>query len=255
MFNLCIGILLPFLGTALGSFFVFFLRNKINNKLEKVMLGFAAGVMLAASVWSLIIPAINGSEHLNNWSFLPAVLGIVFGVIFLIALDKIITIIKPQKNQINIAKNKSKILMLAVTLHNIPEGMAVGVALAGAFLGEPGISLIVSLSLSLGIAIQNIPEGAIISMPLLSDGYSKTKAFGVGVLSGVVEPIAAFVTILLVNILSPMLPYLLAFAAGAMIYVVVQELIPESHEENSRASSIAFLFGFLIMMILDVALG
>ncbi len=255
MFNLSMGILLPFLGTTLGSFFVFFLRNRINNKIEKVLLGFAAGVMIAASVWSLIIPAINGSDHLNNWSFLPAVVGIVFGVIFVIILDKIVTKINIKKNQINTRKNKSKILMLAVTLHNIPEGMAVGVALAGAYFGDVGISLAASLTLSLGIAIQNIPEGAIISMPLLSARCSKKKAFGIGVLSGVVEPIAAIITILLVNILSPILPYLLAFAAGAMIYVVVQELIPESHNDDSKFSTIAFVMGFLIMMILDVALG
>ena len=255
MFNLIIGMLLPFFGTTLGAFFVFFLQNKINNKLEKIMLGFAGGVMLAASIWSLIIPAIDSSSHLNSLSFLPATIGIITGVAFLIVIDKIIIKINKKNNKLNHQKNKSKILMLAVTLHNVPEGMAVGVAMAGVWLGNAEISLLACLTLSLGIAIQNIPEGAIISMPLLSRGYTKSKAFFVGVMSGIVEPIASIITILLVNILSPILPYLLAFAAGAMLYVVVEELIPESHDEDSKSSTIAFMVGFVIMMILDVALG
>ena len=255
MFNLLIGILLPFLGTTLGSFFVFFLRNKINKKIEKLMLGFAGGVMVAAAVWSLIIPAINSSEHLNRLSFLPALIGIVFGLLFLILLDKIISKINMKNINLINKKNNSKILMIAVTLHNIPEGMAVGVAMAGVYFGDTGITLVASLTLALGIAIQNIPEGAIISMPILANGHTKIKAFGFGVLSGIVEPIAALITILLVNILGPILPYLLAFAAGAMIYVVIEELIPASHDEDSKVSTIAFIIGFLIMMTLDVALG
>ena len=255
MFNLCIGILLPFLGTIIGSFFVFFLRNKMNNKMERIMLGFAGGVMIAASIWSLIIPAINNSSHLNFLSFFPATIGIIIGVLFLIEIDKIITKMYKENNKLIKQNNKSKMLMLAVTLHNIPEGMAVGVALAGVLVGNSGISLVASLTLSLGIAIQNIPEGAIISMPLLSNAYSKSKAFVVGVLSGIVEPIAAIITILLVNILTPILPYLLAFAAGAMIYVVVEELIPEAHNTESKLATISFVAGFLIMMILDVSLG
>ena len=255
MFNLFIGILLPFLGTTIGSFLVFFLRNKFNKKLEKIMLGFAGGVMIAASVWSLIIPAINGSAHLNGLSFLPALIGIIFGFLFLILLDKTTSKINRKNNNLINKKNKSKMLMLAVTLHNIPEGMAVGVAMAGVYFGNTEITLVASLTLSLGIAIQNIPEGAIISMPLMGEGYSKFRAFGFGVLSGIVEPVFAIITILLVNFLGPVLPYLLAFAAGAMIYVVVEELIPESHDENSKASTIAFIIGFLIMMSLDVALG
>ena len=255
MFNLIFGILLPFFGTTIGSFFVFFLRNKINSKLEKFMLGFAGGVMLAASVWSLIVPAIDSSSHLNSLSFLPATIGIIAGLLFLIIVDKIYSNLIDKNCNLTNQKNKSRMLMLAVTLHNIPEGMAVGIAMAGVWFGNAGVSLSASLALSLGIAIQNIPEGAIISMPLLSKGCLKLKSFFIGVLSGVVEPIAAIITILLVNILSPILPYLLAFAAGAMIYVVVQELIPESHDGHSKVSTIAFMVGFLVMMILDVALG
>jgi ZIP family zinc transporter len=211
--------------------------------------------MLAASVWSLIVPAIDSSSHLNSLSFLPATIGIIAGLLFLIIVDKTYSNLIDKNCNLTNQKNKSRMLMLAVTLHNIPEGMAVGVAMAGVWFGNAGVSLSASLALSLGIAIQNIPEGAIISMPLLSKGCSKLKSFFIGVLSGVVEPIAAIITILLVNILSPILPYLLAFAAGAMIYVVVQELIPESHDEHSKGSTIAFMVGFLAMMILDVALG
>ena len=255
MFNLCMGILLPFLGTSIGSFFVFFLRNKINQKLEKMLLGFAGGVMIAASVWSLIIPSINQSEHFGNGSFIPATIGIIVGVIFLVVLDRIVLNLKNKSSVLTNEKSKSKMLIIAVTIHNIPEGMAVGVAMAGLYLGNALVTLASCMALSLGIAIQNIPEGAIISMPMLGRGYSKLKAFGVGVLSGIVEPISAVITLLLVNFVMPILPYMLAFAAGTMIYVVVEELIPEAYDGESKLSSISFIAGFLVMMILDVALG
>lgn len=255
MFNLCMGILLPFLGTSIGSFFVFFLRNKINQKLEKMLLGFAGGVMIAASVWSLIIPAINQSANFGSFSFIPATIGIIFGVLFLVVLDWIVLRLKNKSCVLTSDKSKSKMLIIAVTLHNIPEGMAVGVALAGVYFGDAIVTLASCMALSLGIAIQNIPEGAIISMPMLGKGCSKFKSFGVGVLSGIVEPISAVFTLLLVNIVKPILPYMLAFAAGAMIYVVVEELIPEAHNTESKLATISFVTGFLIMMILDVSLG
>lgn len=256
MFNLCLGIIIPFLGTTIGALFVFFLRNKINNKMEKILLGFAGGVMMAASVWSLIIPAIAQSADLDLFSFIPALVGIMLGVLFLILVDKMAFKIK-QSESVKVKQNhKSSMLMFAVTLHNIPEGMAVGVALAGAYFGNAGISIASGLALSIGIAVQNIPEGAIISMPLLGQGFSKKKAFGFGVLSGIVEPIFAVLTLLLVNLVTPILPYLLSFAAGAMIYVVVEELIPQSQgEEGSKIATVSFILGFLIMMVLDVALG
>lgn len=259
MFKLFIGVLIPFLGTSLGAFLVFFMSNKINHKLEKILLGFAGGVMISASVWSLIIPAIELSSSYGKLVFLPATVGIILGVLFSFLLDRVIP-------HLNIASEKSEgrksnlkkstMLIFAVTLHNIPEGMAVGVALAGAFFGDFGISLSASLVLALGIAVQNIPEGAIISMPLRSGGFSKRKAFIFGVLSGVVEPIFACITILLASIVTPVLPYLLAFAGGAMLYAVIEELIPEAHDgEHSDFVTLSFAFGFLIMMILDITLG
>lgn len=259
MLKLILGVLIPFLGTTFGAFMVFFMRDKINAKVEKILLGFAGGVMVAASVWSLIIPSIEQSSGMGKWSFVPAAVGIALGVGFLFVLDTIIPHLhvgsdKPEGIKSNC--KKTTMLVFAVTLHNIPEGMAVGVALAGAYFGSSGITMMGALVLSLGIAIQNIPEGAIISMPLKSEGFSKPKAFGYGVLSGVVEPIFAGITILLTSIVTPILPYLLSFAAGAMIYVVVEELIPESQTgEHSNWATISFVVGFLIMMILDVALG
>lgn len=259
MWKLILGVLVPFIGTSLGSFFVFFMRDKLNTKVEKILLGFAGGVMIAASIWSLIIPSIEQSEHLGKWAFVPASVGIALGVLFLFVLDSIIPHLhvgasSPEGVQSKL--KKTTMLVLAVTLHNIPEGMAVGVALAGAYFGESGLTLTAGLVLSIGIAIQNIPEGAIISMPLKSEGFSKPKAFGFGVLSGVVEPIFAGITILLTSIVTPILPYLLSFASGAMIYVVVEELIPESQTgEHSNWATISFVVGFLVMMILDVALG
>lgn len=259
MLKLILGVLVPFIGTSLGSFLVFFMKDKINVKVEKILLGFAGGVMVAASIWSLIIPAIEQSEGMGKWSFVPAAVGIILGVLFLFVLDSVIPHLHVNSDKpegINSKAKKTTMLVLAVTLHNIPEGMAVGVALAGAYFGNSGITLTAGLVLALGIAIQNVPEGAIISMPLKSEGFSKTKAFGYGVLSGIVEPIFAVITILLTSIVTPILPYLLAFAAGAMIYVVVEELIPESQSgEHTNFATISFVVGFLIMMILDVALG
>ena len=259
MDKLILGVLIPFAGTTLGAFLVFFMRNKINDLVEKILLGFAGGVMIAASVWSLIIPSIEQSSDMGKWSFVPAAVGIALGVLFLLILDSIIPHLhvrseKPEGVQSKL--KKTTMLVFAVTLHNIPEGMAVGVALAGAYYGSSGITMTAALVLSIGIAIQNMPEGAIISMPLKGEGFSKPKAFFYGMLSGIVEPIFAVITILLTSIITPILPYLLSFAAGAMIYVVIEELIPESQNgEHTNWSTISFIVGFLLMMILDVALG
>lgn len=257
MFKLFIGVLIPFLGTSFGAFLVFFMRGKISGGLDKIMLGFAGGVMIAGSLWSLIIPAIEQSEALGKWSFVPAAVGLILGVVFMFMFKILAQKINLNKNKFGENKlKKTTMLILAVTIHNIPEGMAVGVALAGAFYGDAGITMTAGLVLALGIAIQNIPEGAIVSMPLMARGLSKPKAFMFGVLSGVVEPIFACITILLTNFVAPILPYLLAFAAGAMICVVVEELIPESQAgENNSLATLSFVLGFLVMMILDVALG
>lgn len=245
-----LGILIPFIGTSLGSFFVFFLKKDLNKKFNKIMIGFAAGVMIAASVWSLIMPSVEMAEKQKVISWVPASVGLVLGVLFLIIVSKFADKIKTKSD-----KNINMILF-SVTLHNIPEGMAVGVCFAGFLLGTNGIDLITAMLLSIGIAIQNIPEGAIISMPLKMEGKSKTKSFIYGVLSGIVEPIAAVITILLLEIVVPILPYLLSFAAGAMIYVVAEELIPEMHEKDkSSLGVIGLTIGFIIMMVLDIALG
>ena len=246
-----IGILIPFIGTSLGSSFVFFLKKKINDEIQKLIVGFAAGVMIAASIWSLIMPSVEMAEKLNIINWIPATIGFIFGILFLIAIKKLV---------LNIEKNKSKkklnMLILSVTLHNIPEGMAVGVCFAGLIAGDVGIILVEALALSIGIAIQNIPEGAIISIPLKLDGINKKKSFIYGTLSGIVEPIAALITILLLNVIVPILPYLLSFAAGAMIYVVSEELIPEMHIGKKTSSGIIGLtVGFVVMMMLDIALG
>ena len=254
-----LGLLIPFLGTVLGSATVFLLKDKLNKKVRKILLGFAAGVMIAASVWSLIIPSIEMAEEQNIISWIPAAVGFLFGIMFLLVLDSIIPHMHLDSEKPEGMKSKLKkttMLVLAVTLHNIPEGMAVGVLFAGVILGETGITVMGALVLAIGIAIQNFPEGAIISMPLKEEGVSKTKSFIYGALSGIVEPIAAIITILLTNIVVPILPYLLSFAAGAMIYVVVEELIPESQAgEHSNIGTIGVAKGFVIMMILDVALG
>ena len=252
-------LLIPFLGTSLGSAMVFFTKNKINEKFQKFLLGFASGVMIAASVWSLIIPSVEMSAKQNVIEWLPAAVGFLLGIGFLLLLDSVIPHLhlnsdKPEGVKSRLSKNT--MLVLAVTLHNIPEGMAVGVTLAGAITENTGITVAGAISLAVGIAIQNFPEGAIISMPLRSEGMGKTKAFIGGVLSGIVEPIGAVITILAAGLIVPALPYLLSFAAGAMLYVVVEELIPEmSAGEHSNIGTIFFAVGFTLMMILDVALG
>ena len=259
MENVAIGLLIPFLGTTLGSAMVFLMKDKINPKVQKLLLGFAAGVMIAASIWSLIIPSIDMAEEQGIISWLPAAIGFILGIGFLLLLDSIIPHLhlnskKPEGIK---AKLKNEIMMvLAVTLHNIPEGMAEGIVFAGMLVADSGITVASAFVLATGLAIQNFPEGAIISMPLKDEGMSKTKAFIYGTLSGIVEPIGAIITILLTTSVVPILPYLLAFAAGAMIYVVVEELIPESQEgEHSNIGTIGVAIGFVIMMVLDIALG
>lgn len=257
--NEFVGLMIPFLGTALGSALVFFMKDKINEKVEKVLLGFASGVMIAASVWSLVIPSIDMAESQNMIAWFPAAVGFLLGVVFLLILDSLIPHLHMKSDEpegLPAKLKKSTMLILAVTLHNIPEGMAVGVIFASAMIGNTGITMAGALTLSIGIAIQNFPEGAIISMPLKSSGMSKSKAFLYGSLSGIVEPISAFLTILLTNYIVVFLPYLLSFAAGAMIYVVVEELIPESQiGKHSNLGTVGVAIGFVIMMILDVALG
>lgn len=257
--ELALGLLIPFLGTTLGAAMVFFMKKEINKKVEKVLLGFASGVMVAASIWSLLIPSINMTEEQGGIAFVPATIGFLIGMIFLLILDSIIPHLHLNSDKPEGFKSKLKnttMMVLAVTLHNIPEGMAVGVSLAGALTGNTGITVAGAFALALGIAIQNFPEGAIISMPLKSEGMSKPRAFIMGTLSGIVEPIGAIITILLTNTVIKFLPYFLAFAAGAMMYVVVEELIPESQEgEHSNIGTIGFAIGFVIMMILDVTLG
>ena len=253
------GLLIPFLGTTLGSGMVFLMKNKINKKIEKLLLGFASGVMIAASIWSLIIPALDMAEEQGVITWAPATIGFLLGICFLLVLDSIIPHLhlntdKPEGLKSKI--QKTTMMVLAVTLHNIPEGMAVGVVFAGALAQNTGITMAGAIALAIGIAIQNFPEGAIISMPLKSEGMSKSKAFLYGTLSGIVEPIGAILTLCLTNLVVPILPYLLSFAAGAMIYVVVEELIPESQTgEHSNIGTIGVAIGFVIMMILDVALG
>lgn len=253
------GLMIPFIGTTLGAAMVFLMKNKINHKIEKLLLGFASGVMIAASIWSLLIPSIDMAKEQGLIPWIPAAIGFLLGVFFLLILDSIIPHLhlnseKPEGVKAKI--KKTTMMMLAVTLHNIPEGMAVGVIFAGLLVGNAGITLAGAFALSIGIAIQNFPEGAIISMPLKTEGLSKGKAFLYGTLSGIVEPIGAFITILLTSLVVPVLPYLLSFAAGAMIYVVVEELIPESQAgEHSNIGTIGVAIGFVIMMILDVALG
>lgn len=254
-----IGLFIPFLGTMLGSAMVFFMRNKINHRIEKLLLGFAAGVMIAASIWSLMMPSIEMAEEQGKVAWIPAVIGFLLGIVFLLALDSLIPHLHLKNDKPEGVKSKLKkttMMMLAVTLHNIPEGMAVGVTFAGVMIGNTGITIAGTIALAVGIAIQNFPEGAIISMPLKSQGISKTKAFLYGTLSGIVEPIGAILTMLLTSVIVPILPYLLSFAAGAMIYVVVEELIPESQSgEHSNIGTIGVAIGFSIMMVLDVALG
>ena len=253
------GILIPFLGTSFGAACVFFMRHSLDDLVQRSLAGFAAGVMVAASIWSLLIPAIDQSAGLGRFAVFPAFAGFWFGVLFLLALDHLIPHLHVGSDQAEGPKNKlgrTTMMLLAVTLHNIPEGMAVGVVFAGYMAGNSTITAAGALALAIGIAIQNFPEGAIISMPLRGQGMSKTKAFVYGSLSGLVEPIGALLTILAASFILPVLPYLLSFAAGAMMYVVVEELIPEMSEGNhSNIGTIVFAVGFTLMMALDVALG
>lgn len=254
------GFSIPFIGTSLGAACVFLMKNNLNAMTQRILTGFAAGVMTAASVWSLLIPAIEQNEEsMGRLAFIPAAVGFLIGVFFLLLLDSLIPHLhfnsdKAEGLQAHLSKNT--MLMLAVTLHNIPEGMAVGVVYAGLYYSSADITSAGALALALGIAIQNFPEGAIISMPLKAEGMGKGKAFVMGVLSGAAEPVGAVLTVLAAGLIVPAMPYLLSFAAGAMMYVVVEELIPEmSSGEHSNAGTISFSAGFVAMMVLDVALG
>ena len=253
-----LGIMIPFLGTTLGAACVFFMKKSLDDLAQRSLAGFAAGVMVAASIWSLLIPAIEQSEDMGKLSFLPAFIGFWSGVLFLLLLDRLIPHLHVGSEQAEGPKSKlgrTTMMVLAVTLHNIPEGMAVGVVYAGFLSGNTQITAASALALSLGIAIQNFPEGAIISMPLRAEGERKNRAFLGGVLSGVVEPIGAVLTLLAAQLVIPALPYLLSFAAGAMLYVVVEELIPEmSQGRHSNLGTVFFAVGFSVMMVLDVAL-
>lgn len=259
MNGLLLGLLLPFSGTVLGAATVFLLRDHIPARLQKVLLGFASGVMIAASVWSLLIPAMDMNAEMGQWAVAPAVTGFLAGMAFLLLLDKLIPHLhldgkEPEGPRSRLSR--TTMLSLAVTLHNIPEGMAVGAVMAAAMTGDAELSIAAAVALSVGIAIQNIPEGAIISMPMLGEGHSKIRSFSIGALSGIVEPISACITILLAAYITPALPYLLAFSAGAMIYVVIEELIPEASQgHHSNIGTIGFAAGFSLMMILDVVLG
>ena len=257
--QLAVGLLLPFLGTTLGAACVFFMKGQMKPLVQKMLLGFASGVMVAASVWSLLIPAMDMSEEMGKYAFIPAAAGFLLGILFLLGMDRAVPHLHMGAECAEGHKcslKKTTMLVLAVTLHNIPEGMAVGVVFAGMLSQKTEITVAGAFALSVGIAIQNFPEGAIISMPLKSEGTGKGKAFLYGMLSGAVEPVAAVITILLAGFITPVLPYLLSFAAGAMLYVVVEELIPEASEgEHSNIGTIGFAAGFVLMMILDVALG
>ena len=252
-------LLIPFAGTTIGSAAVLFVGDKSAERVRNILLGFASGVMVAASVWSLLIPAMNASSDMGKMAWVPAVVGFMVGMLFMLLLDMVTPHLhldseKPEGPRSKLGR--SSMLVLAVTLHNIPEGMAVGVVAAGALTGEVGMSLAGAFALAIGLAIQNVPEGAIISLPLRSAGNSRRRAFAYGTLSGIVEPIAAILTIVFIEHLIGIFPYMLAFAAGAMIYVVVEELIPESHDgSHSNIPTIAFAVGFALMMVLDVALG
>lgn len=254
-----IGIMIPFLGTALGSACVFFMKKQLGRTVQRALTGFAAGVMVAASVWSLLVPAMEESSDMGKFAFVPAVAGFCLGILFLLLLDRVIPHLHMNADKAEGPRSRAKkttMMVLAVTLHNIPEGMAVGVVFAGMLSGSAEITSGGALALSLGIAMQNFPEGAVISMPLHAEGSTKGKAFLDGVLSGAVEPVGALLTVLFSGLFVPAMPYLLSFAAGAMIYVVVEELIPEMSEgEHSNIGVLMFALGFALMMALDVALG
>ena len=259
METILIGLIIPLLGTMLGAAFVFLMKDEMSPRLQKTLLGFASGVMVAASVWSLLIPSMEMVADSGRWSVLPAAVGFLLGICFLLLMDELtphlhIGTDKPEGPRSHLSR--TAMLALAVTIHNLPEGMAVGVVFAGADSGLSGLSLTSALAVSIGIAIQNVPEGAIISMPMRAAGNSKWRSFFIGSLSGAVEPIGGLAIILLASLMTPALPYLLAFAAGAMFYVVVEELIPEANEgEHSNLSTIGFAIGFVLMMMLDVVLG
>ncbi len=256
--NHWLGLLIPLIGTTLGSGCVLFMKKEMSPLLQRSLTGFAAGVMVAASVWSLLIPAMNYASHMGKLAFFPALIGFFLGIGFLLLLDRLVPHLHcdGEAEGIRCALPKSTMLALAVALHNIPEGMAVGIVYAGVISGSAELSVAGALALSIGIAIQNFPEGAIISMPLKAEGETKGRAFSLGIASGIVEPLAAVLTILAAELILPILPYLLSFAAGAMIYVVVEELIPESAQgKHSNLGTIAFAIGFGLMMVLDVALG
>ena len=256
---LIFGLLIPLLGTMLGAAFVFLMKDEMSHRLQKTLLGFASGVMVAAAVWSLLIPSMEMVADNGRWSVLPAAVGFLLGMGFLLMIDELtphlhIGTDKPEGPRSRLSR--TAMLALAVTIHNLPEGMAVGVVFAGAENGAAGLSLASALAVSIGIAIQNVPEGAIISMPMRAAGNSKWKSFVIGLLSGAVEPLGGLAVVLLASFMIPVLPYMLAFAAGAMFYVIVEELIPEASEgEHSNLSTIGFAIGFVLMMVLDVVLG
>ena len=256
---LIVGLLIPLLGTMLGAAFVFFMKDEMSVRLQKSLLGFASGVMVAASVWSLLIPAMEMEEQKGSWSVFPAAVGFLLGIGFLLLIDELTPHLhagtdKPEGLRSHLSR--TAMLALAVTIHNLPEGMAVGVVFAGAGNGASDLSLASALAVSIGIAIQNVPEGAIISMPMRAAGNSRLRSFAIGSLSGAVEPLGGLAIVLLASLMMPALPYLLAFAAGAMVYVVIEELIPEASEgEHSNLSTIGFAIGFVLMMVLDVVMG
>lgn len=257
--EIIMGLMIPFIGTSAGAACVFFMKNELKLSIQRALTGFAAGVMVAASIWSLIIPSMEQSEGMGKLSFIPALVGFWLGILMLLVLDHVIPHLHLHAEQSEGPASRlarTTMMVLAVTLHNIPEGMAVGVVYAGYMNGSAQITAGGTLALSLGIAIQNFPEGAIVSMPLHAEGRSKKGAFADGVLSGVVEPVFGFLTIMAAGLIVPAMPYLLAFAAGAMMYVVVEELVPEMSEgEHSNVGVLMFAAGFSLMMVLDVALG
>lgn len=259
MITIAVGLLIPLLGTMLGSAFVFLMKREMSPLLQKSLLGFASGVMVAASVWSLLIPAMEMKPGEGIWTVVPAAVGFLLGIGFLLVIDEVTPHLHLGTSQPEGPRSRlsrTAMLALAVTIHNLPEGMAVGIVLAGASQGASGISLAGAVALSLGIAIQNIPEGAIISMPMRAEGNSRWRSFAIGSLSGIVEPLGGIAVILLASLLLPVLPYMLAFAAGAMFYVVVEELIPEaSTGHHTNLSTIGFAVGFVLMMVLDVVMG